>query len=63
MARGVRTASGWSFAKFFWRIIWWVPPLTPIGIWMSLRHHRWKGQQKTERRMRQMMEEQERKKG
>lgn len=46
-----RTLTGWSLAKWLGRMILWVPPLTPIGIWLSLRHHRWKARMETDRRI------------
>jgi len=35
-------------APLFWlgRVILWVPPLTPIGIWRSLRYSRKKGERR-----------------
>ena len=54
--KGTRNASGWSLGKWLFRMVLWVPPLTPIGIWLSLRHHRWKG----ERRMLAKLEREKR---
>lgn len=48
----VRTATGWSAGKWLFRILMWIPPFTPIGIWLSLRHHRWKAKQQTEEMIR-----------
>ena len=41
------------------RLILWIPPLTPIGIWRSLRHHRKKGVRQAEARTRAILAERE----
>lgn len=33
------------------RVILWIPPLTPIGIWRSLRYSRKKGERRVEKRI------------
>lgn len=46
-------------APFFWlgRVFLWIV-LFPIGVWRSLRHHRKKGERRTERKVKKMLDEQ-----
>lgn len=38
------------------RVILWIPPLTPIGVWRSLRYSRKKGERRAVAAMRKEME-------
>jgi hypothetical protein len=40
------------------RVILWIPPLTPIGIWRSLRYSRKKGERRVEKRIEKRLGEQ-----
>lgn len=53
----MRTLLGWSGLKWLGRMILWLPPLTPIGIWLSLRHHRWKAKQQTAEMIRKQQQQ------